>query len=313
MGVELPLTVRDRRILYELDRNPRASFSALARKIRINRNTLEYRYRQLLESKVLTNVYAIVNSFDLGYEYYKLYFRTRSVSADFKLSTLNVPGLVWAAKTDGQYDLVITIMVRDGNELEDALKVIRSKIKVREQSLQVLNRVTVFDEKWLGTFGVPHSIVNQSTKEQQVLDESDKKIIKEMVGGARVSLVDLGQIVGLTPEAVKARIRNLERKKILTGYKARINYSKLGFDYFHVLLGVSDYEGRKRICEFLKTLPYCVCVVETTGTYDIQAEFISRGHSDVSSALEQIKKNFSTYLERTDALFIIEEISIRTF
>ena len=61
-----------------------------------------------------------------------------------------------------------------------------------------------------------------------MFDEIDKKILAELQADARTSYAELGRRVGLTTPAVIERIRKLEDAKIIIGYRAAIDTSKIG-------------------------------------------------------------------------------------
>ena len=61
------------------------------------------------------------------------------------------------------------------------------------------------------------------------LDETDRRIIGELVEDGRVALAELGRRVNLSPPAVAERVRRLERAGVITGYRAEIDARKLGY------------------------------------------------------------------------------------
>ena len=62
-----------------------------------------------------------------------------------------------------------------------------------------------------------------------MIDDIDRKILKELQTDARISYAELGRRVGLTTPAVIERVRKLEDAGIITGYRAGIDTSKVGF------------------------------------------------------------------------------------
>lgn len=59
------------------------------------------------------------------------------------------------------------------------------------------------------------------------MDITDHKIIEMLQTDGRISMKDLGKIVGLTSPAVSERVKRLEEAGIITGYKAVVNPEKL--------------------------------------------------------------------------------------
>ena len=59
------------------------------------------------------------------------------------------------------------------------------------------------------------------------LDESDQKIVRLLIENARVSYSDLGDKIGLSRVAVKARIQALEQRGIIEEHTTVINPQKI--------------------------------------------------------------------------------------
>lgn len=60
------------------------------------------------------------------------------------------------------------------------------------------------------------------------MDATDFKIIELLQKDGRISMKDLGKIVGLTSPAVSERVKRLEESGVIQGYKAVVNPDKLG-------------------------------------------------------------------------------------
>ncbi|OED38971.1 AsnC family transcriptional regulator [Chromatiales bacterium (ex Bugula neritina AB1)] len=82
------------------------------------------------------------------------------------------------------------------------------------------------------------------------LDATDKKILVELQGNARVSHQELSERVGLTPTPCARRIRILEKAGVITGYSANIDETAVGFG-FSVFVSVQlDHQIDDRLINF---------------------------------------------------------------
>lgn len=59
-------------------------------------------------------------------------------------------------------------------------------------------------------------------------DELDRKILALLADSARLSLVEIGRRVALSPPAVKRRIERLERDGVIRGYRAVLDENAFG-------------------------------------------------------------------------------------
>jgi DNA-binding Lrp family transcriptional regulator len=62
------------------------------------------------------------------------------------------------------------------------------------------------------------------------LDETDLTILKALQDDGRMTNVDLAGRIGMSPPPALRRVRALEEAGIITGYRARIDEKKLGFE-----------------------------------------------------------------------------------
>ncbi len=63
----------------------------------------------------------------------------------------------------------------------------------------------------------------------RLLDNTGWQLLRELQKDARISYAELGRRVGLSLPAVSERIRKLEQAGIITGYRAEVDPTKIGF------------------------------------------------------------------------------------
>ncbi|MGN0644233.1 Lrp/AsnC family transcriptional regulator [Gemmiger sp.] len=109
------------------------------------------------------------------------------------------------------------------------------------------------------------------------LDERDNQIVNLLLKDGRMTFSDIGDQVGLSRVAVKNRIRALESKGIIQGYKAIIapqaNPELTAF-IVNVETAAETFEQAK---EYLKNSPEVVTMVQTTGECHLLAVCLVKG------------------------------------
>lgn len=63
------------------------------------------------------------------------------------------------------------------------------------------------------------------------IDALDHRILSELATDGRISMVALGQKVGLSKTPVTARVKRLETLGVITGYRAELSAQKLGLEH----------------------------------------------------------------------------------
>ncbi len=101
------------------------------------------------------------------------------------------------------------------------------------------------------------------------LDETDIKILKNLLVDARLSSRQLAHKLGLSTVTVITRIKKLEQKKIITGYSARLNDQLLGYD-LTAIIEVTTGKGKMLEVEQKIAENNDICAVyDITGPADV--------------------------------------------
>lgn len=66
---------------------------------------------------------------------------------------------------------------------------------------------------------------------EDFLDQLDRRILRALRANARLSMVALGEQVGLSKTPVTARVRRLEEAGYIRGYRAELDAGKLGLEH----------------------------------------------------------------------------------
>ncbi|WP_146346612.1 Lrp/AsnC family transcriptional regulator [Phaeobacter marinintestinus] len=80
------------------------------------------------------------------------------------------------------------------------------------------------------------------------LDDINTRILRELSQDGRISNLELADRVGLSPSACLRRVQDLERKGIITGYRAVLDPSAMGVG-FVAYIGVGLGEHTKAVQE----------------------------------------------------------------
>ncbi|GAE37214.1 transcriptional regulator [Halalkalibacter akibai JCM 9157] len=85
------------------------------------------------------------------------------------------------------------------------------------------------------------------------MDEIDKSILIELQHNARISVTELGKKIGLSTPAANERLKKLEEKEVIEGYRAVINPEKVNKHVTAFIL--YDTKRCKEFREFCKEHP----------------------------------------------------------
>jgi Lrp/AsnC family leucine-responsive transcriptional regulator len=102
-----------------------------------------------------------------------------------------------------------------------------------------------------------------------MVDALDSKIIEKLKINSRVSYVDIGKQIGLSPSSVRERIQKLEDSEVIKGYQLKLNNQKLGFG-LEVFILFKLFSGKlKTFCSQLDDFQEISEIHRITGTHNI--------------------------------------------
>ena len=126
----------------------------------------------------------------------------------------------------------------------------------------------------------------------------DERILRELVRDGRVSNAELATRVGLSPSACLRRVQELERRGVITGYRAVLDRAALGSGFTaYVAVGLSRHTQGEQIAfeEAMASAPEVRECHNVTGTveYLLRVEVgdlaaYKRFHATVLGELPQV-------------------------
>ena len=126
------------------------------------------------------------------------------------------------------------------------------------------------------------------------LDDIDLALLEALVADGRASYRQLGDRVGLSPPAVADRVRKLEQRGVITGYRAELDYERLGFPILCIIrLNTSGRRSDEAIDgstidEVLAAIPEVIEANRVTGSESHVVRARVRSTAHLESLLDQV-------------------------
>jgi Lrp/AsnC family transcriptional regulator, leucine-responsive regulatory protein len=85
-------------------------------------------------------------------------------------------------------------------------------------------------------------VLAQVSQQMSLLDEKDHRILRALSRQGRLSNLELAEQVGLSPSACLRRVQELERARVITGYRAVIDPGRIGLGFVaYVTVGLNAH------------------------------------------------------------------------
>jgi DNA-binding Lrp family transcriptional regulator len=140
------------------------------------------------------------------------------------------------------------------------------------------------------------------------LDELDKEILKILQMDCRTSVEKIAKNLGVPKSTVHYRIKRLEAEKIIEGYYAKVNATKLGKDYITITLVRAKYgpDYHEKLGNVLAQIPGVWAVYFVFGDTDFIVLTRSHNREDFLKKLENMMN--MKEIERTNTQVVAKTL-----
>ncbi len=148
------LDLKDQKILFELDKNSRSSYSALAKKVGLSKEVVFHRVNKLERKNYILRYQAVISTFRLGYQSYKFYFKLQNMTKEKRKEMQNYflknKKVYWQGNCQGRWDLIIAIWVKNVQELGEFEEETLNKFSahILEKEVSISRKTIQYNRRW---------------------------------------------------------------------------------------------------------------------------------------------------------------------
>ena len=306
----------DRKILYELDVNARQPLNSIAKKLRINKDTLKYRIKRMEEEKIILGYQAFVNHGKLGFFgtrfNLKLQNTTPEIEEDIIKTIKENPKVGFFVSVEGSVDYSIWVVTKSIQELNEFWQNLQEKFQLYLQEVKIgiytkidhYPRTSLIDKK-NNTISFPFYTIDSPEKIENV----ELKLLKLISRNARLSIIELARQLNITPKTAASKIKNLEKRGIISGYSIILNVEKLGYQYYklHIDLQNTTPQLLRKWNQFLLMHPYVAYRDYVIGGNSTEIEIQLPGEKELREFIDEMKREFSPIIRQHEVLYFYKE------
>ena len=126
----------------------------------------------------------------------------------------------------------------------------------------------------------------------QQYDEQDFLILKELAQNARASTVQISQKLKIPQTTVSNKIKSLEKKGFILGYRADIDFVKLGFMNYFLEIYLDTNDNLNEIESWADVHPNVLWLQKIIGACDIEIEVEVKDRVELESLLNELRNKF---------------------
>ncbi|MBT6772539.1 Lrp/AsnC family transcriptional regulator, partial [archaeon] len=294
-------------ILSYLDIDSRTSFSRIGKKIRKSQQQVSYTVQSLKDKEILKGFYTLMDYSKINYNLilFRVYFKviyTKEQTYENLIEYLkNDPHTGLIEECWGNYDLVTTYYAKNASHFNKHIREVMEKFPKHLQNFSVLTTVVQrhFGRKYLNPKATYDEIFVGGDRVPQKVEDIDLKILNMISTNARINSVEIASILDVTPKTIINRLKKLEEKEIILGYKPLINIRNVGYYSNLLLIKYHNITAKteKEFINYLKAHPSVISVIKTLGEWDIEIRIEIEDYNQIRKTEREIRENFGSMIQ----------------
>jgi Lrp/AsnC family transcriptional regulator for asnA, asnC and gidA len=310
------LDLKDRKLLFELDKNSRSSLTHLGKKTHLSKEVVFHRLNNLVNRGYILRFQTVVSTYRIGYQSYKVYLKLQDMTREryhqLEEHLLKEQSVFWIGNCQGRWDIIIALWAKSNDEIGHFLDNLLNKFSshIHEKEFTVTQDMKQWNRKWLiEQHEEPVEMGVGKNMLPATIDEVDFAILRNMATHARMKLVDLAKKTRTSLNVVRYRIHELEKKKVIIGYKFALNPKLLKYETCKAFITFKNVTPQRKqaLITACKYHPNIINVVLTLGSWDMEIEMevenFERYYSIMSGFVEEHNEIIRTY----ESVFISSE------
>ncbi len=313
---QFKLDVKDKKILFELDKNCRQSCSEIGKKVGLSSEVVNYRIKRLEESGIITFYQTVVNLSTLGIIQFKVVLTLQGIDS-LKLDAIlkklgKMKEVVWIALSKGNWDLIVSCEAKSLQEINEVKEKLLSSFFgfVREKAVAICYKSEVLNRDYLlNTNSINRKRVINDNEKEIKLTQTELGVIDELSKNARNSIINIASNLKETERITNYTIKQLEKKGVIVGYRIAIDYNKAGIKYYKTFVYLEN-KSKERVDElisYFNSNKNIIHNVQVLGNWDFEPEFECYSEQEFDVLLNALKDKFSDVIKRMDVLTISKE------
>lgn len=301
-------SLKDKKILASIIEDARIPISKLAKNTRLSREIVQYRLKNL-EKNLIAGYQARINLRFFYNSLYTIYLNIPSLNRGEIITKLKkLPFVHWIGSSLGKWNYIITFSTNTSEDLNKFLNELFDLFKNCEIKYSLTQQITEYKDSFSGLFGSNQLIVSQEDIKKLEIDDLDKKIIKLLTENARFSNEEIANEINLTREAVRLRIKNLEKNKIIINYRTLIKPQFLDLTSYFIAIKTKVYntEELNKLATTFANNNLFSYVCASSGDCNLIGVLTTNSIKELDEIITKIRNQFGKLIEEIEPFPLIE-------
>jgi Lrp/AsnC family transcriptional regulator, leucine-responsive regulatory protein len=313
------LDLVDKKILYYLDLNARETSSKLAKRLRLSKQTVNFRINRLTKNKIIKGYYALLNNSLLGMFFTKIFIKLEELNPTRKEEILNyfstIGGVGQVLLMEGKYDVQLFFLGRNNQDVSEMLEKIYTFCgrDIKEKEIMFVDELYKFNLKTFYSQKENYKMILPSNQKNYNLDPLSFKILQKIVNNARIPILQIARELGISAQLAQYHVKKLIRDKFILGFSISLNYGLVNRYPYHLAFEVNDHKVIPKLVTLFQHNKNCIFATKKNGKYDCSVEIIVENNDQLRLFVSEIMAQFSDQINELDVMLIYKEYKLELF
>ncbi|NVK52488.1 MAG: Lrp/AsnC family transcriptional regulator [Flavobacteriaceae bacterium] len=309
----------DKKILFEIDRNPTITIESLAKKTSSTIENVSFKISKLFKTGIIKYSMPIVNLDKLGFSIFLFHIKISDINKSKIIIDVFITNehIAWLVKTSKKNVLLGALFAKSANQCNEILISItqstNNNIKEIQTSLvyekYVLGqRYLIIDDK-ITDFMFDNSRIAYDGVERDFLTVTERNILFNIRELKSNSLNNITEHTNYNLTQINQLIRDLKRRDIITKFQPVFDVKKMNYKWFLISLKTVwlTKEIKNKFIQYLHSITKIVHINCMLGTWDINFEIHVKNKKETEDILTVIEEKFPNLISQKDVQEILEE------
>jgi Lrp/AsnC family transcriptional regulator, leucine-responsive regulatory protein len=317
------LDTKNKKIISLLSENSRMAFTEIARKVGLSKESVQYRYKQLLSKKLILGAYAEIDFEKLKFKRYHILLlldeSDQEKQKKFIESLLENPNVIRVTEFNDNWDLEITLLARSLKDFDQVTEEMLSPFSeiIQDKDIEAeIERVESHSFPEFKKVNGKEKVSLESPEEEKVsYDDKDLKILQLLCKDSRMSTYKIAEGVKLSADAIGLRIKRLLKNGIINKFTITLNCSLLGYEWFTFCFNTACLakSEEKKFFYYAKENSYLVTVKRMLGDWDIKSNVVVKDPAEFHKLIKDIKVRFGKIIRSYETWVVFREHVFNSF
>jgi Lrp/AsnC family leucine-responsive transcriptional regulator len=134
---------------------------------------------------------------------------------------------------------------------------------------------------------------------------SDLKLLHK---NARIKITEISKLTKIPGDTINYRIKKMEKNKIIKRYRLIIDYTKLGYNRFEILIRCTNLTNKiiEKFEEYAKIKPEIEYITKYVGAWDVELTVNLKSNLELRNFVIDLKKNFQENINNLEIITLYE-------